>query len=145
MQRFTGKCQYYRSFIPNSSQIAAPLSKAQTTRHDFVWAHACDLAWTRLKETLISDAAFVHADYIRDFLLDCDGSGEGWGAVLLQAYGEGENVVVYASRSLLQHGKKWTATELKAAALVRASERFRPYIDGLRVTFRADHGPLEYI
>ena len=35
-QRFIGKCQYYRKFIPNFSQIAASLFKAQTTRRDFV-------------------------------------------------------------------------------------------------------------
>ena len=72
VQRFIGKCQHYRKFIPNFSQVAAPLFKAQTARRDFVWADACDLAWTRLKEALISDAILVHLDYTRDCLLDCD-------------------------------------------------------------------------
>ena len=35
VRRFIGKCQYYRKFIPNFSQIAAPLFKAQTARRDF--------------------------------------------------------------------------------------------------------------
>ena len=96
VQRFIGKCQYYRKFIPNFSQIAAPLFKAQAARRDFVWTDACDRAWTRLKEALVSDAILVHPDYTRDFLLDCDGSGEGLGAVRLQAYGEGEKLVAYA-------------------------------------------------
>ena len=142
VQRFIGKCQYYRKSIPNISQVAAPLFKAQSARRDFVWADACDLASTRPKKALVFDAILVRPDYMRDFLLNCDGSGEGLGAVLLQAYDEGEKVGAYASRSLLEHGKKWTATELEAAALTWALETFRPYIDGIHVTIRTDQAPL---
>ena len=106
VQRFIGNCQYYRRFIPNFSQIAAPLFKAQTACRDFVWTDACDLACTRLKEALVSDALLVHPDYTQDFLMDCDGSGEGLGAVPLQACDEGEKVVAYESGSLLEHEKK---------------------------------------
>ena len=86
MQRFIGKCQCYRKFIPSFSRVAAALFKARSARSDFVWTDACDLAWTSLREALISDAILVHPDYSRDFLLDCDGSGEGLRAVLLQAH-----------------------------------------------------------
>ena len=95
-----------------------------------MWTDACDLAWTRFKEALVSDATLVHPDYTQDFLLDCDGSGEGLVAVLLQAYDEGEKAVAYASRSLLEHENKCTTTELEAAALILALETFRSYIDG---------------
>ena len=145
VQRFIGKCQYYRKLIPNFSQIAALLFRAQTTRRGFAWTDACDLAWRRLTEALIFDAILVRPDYTRDFLLDCDGSGEGMGAVPLQAHDEGEKVVAYALRLLLQHAKKWTTTELEATALIWALETFRPYIDGVRLTIRTDHAPLEYI
>ena len=141
-QRFIGKCQYYRRFISNFSQIAVTLFKAQTARRNFVWTDVCNLAWARLKEALVSDAILVHPDYTRDFLLDCSGSGEGLGAVLLQVYDEGETVAAYASRSLV-HEKKWTATALEAAALIWALKPFRPYIDGVHVTIRADHASLE--
>ena len=126
VQRFIGKCQYYRKFVPNFAQVAAPQFKAQTARRDVVWTDACNLAWTRLKEALVSDAILVHPDYARDFFLNCDGFREGLGAVFLQAYDEGEKMVAYASRSLLEHEKKWTATELEAAALIWALENVRP-------------------
>ena len=124
VQRFIGKCQYYRKFIPNFSQVAAPLFKAQATRRDFAWNDTCGLAWTHLREALISDAILVHPDYTRDVFLDCDGPGEGLDAVLLQAHDEGEKVVANASRSLLEHEKRWTETELEAAALIWALETF---------------------
>ena len=145
VQRFIRKCQYYYKFIPNSSQIAAPLFRAQTTRRDFAWTDACDLPWKRLREALISDAIPVHPDYTRDFLLDCDGSEEGLGVVLLQAHDEGENMVAYESRSLLEHEKKWVATELEAPAFIWPLETFGPYIDGVHVTIRTAHAPLDYV
>ena len=54
-------------------------------------------------------------------------------------------LVAYASRSLLEHDKKCTATDLESTALIWALETFRPYIDGVHVTIRTDHAPLEYI
>ena len=145
VQRFIGKCQYYRTFIPNFSQVAAPLFKAQTASCDFVWTDACDLACTRLTAALVSGAILAHPDYTRDSLLDCDGSGEVLGAALLQAYDEGKMVVAYALRSLLEHETKWTATELEDAALIWALETLRPHIDGVHVTIRTGHPQLEYI
>ena len=44
VQLFVGKCQYYRKFSSNLSQVAALLFKAQTTRRDFVWTDQCNWA-----------------------------------------------------------------------------------------------------
>ncbi|KAL8450005.1 hypothetical protein Emag_003473 [Eimeria magna] len=53
--------------------------------------------------------------------------------------------MAYASRSLLDHERKRTATELEAIALIWALETFRHYIDTIEVCIRTDHAPLEYI
>ena len=145
MQRINGEYQYYRKFVPNLLQVAAPLFMAQTARRDFVRTESCDLAWKRLKEALVSGAILAHIDYTRDFLLDWARYGEGLDSILLQAHGGGEKVVAYASPSLLEHEEKWTATELEAAALIWALETLWPYTDEVHVTIRTDHAPLEYI
>ncbi|KAL8440806.1 hypothetical protein Emag_007715 [Eimeria magna] len=144
VQRFLGKCQYYRKFIPNSSITAAPLFQAAARQEDFTWRPAADTAWRTLCKVLSSEPVLAHPDYTRPFYLDCDGSGEGLGAVLLQPYDESERVVAYASRPLLDHERKWTA-ELEAAALIWALETFRHYIDTMEVCIRTDHAPLKYI
>ena len=99
----------------------------------------------KLKAALMSEPLLTHPDYAKDFFLDCDGSGDGLGAVLLQNADDGEHVIAYASRTLLEHEKKWTATQLEAAAIIWALETFRVYIDGVHVTIRTDHAPLEYL
>ncbi|KAL8442993.1 hypothetical protein Emag_006158 [Eimeria magna] len=86
VQPFLGKCQYYRKFITNFSIIAAPLFHAATRQKDFSWTPAADTAWRTLCKALISEPVLAHADYTRPFNLDCDGSEDGMGAVLLQPY-----------------------------------------------------------
>ncbi|KAL8455872.1 hypothetical protein Emag_000298 [Eimeria magna] len=137
VQRFLSKCQYYRKFIPNFSITAAPLFHAATRQKNFTWTPDADTAWRTLCKALSSEPVLTHPDCTRPFYLDCDGSGDDLGAVLLQPYDEGERVVPYASRSLLDHERKWTATELEAAALIWALETFRHYIDTVEVCIRA--------
>ncbi|KAL8449957.1 hypothetical protein Emag_003477 [Eimeria magna] len=128
VQALPRKCQHYRKFIPNFSITAEPLFQAATRQKDFTWTPAADTAWRAPCKALTSEPVLAHPDYKRPFYLDCGGSGDGLGAVLLQPYDEGERVVAYASRSLLDHERKWTATELEAAALW-VLETFRHYID----------------
>ncbi|KAL8440866.1 hypothetical protein Emag_007664 [Eimeria magna] len=129
VQRFLGKCQYYRKFIPNFSATAAPLFRAATPKTGFEWSDDCQTAWDALRRELMSEPLLAHPDCAREFFVDCDGSGEGRGAVLAQLYDNGERVVAYASRNLLEHERKWTATELEAAAVIEALDTLRPYID----------------
>ncbi|KAL8427536.1 hypothetical protein ACSSS7_007673 [Eimeria intestinalis] len=95
--------------------------------------------------TLFVPNPLAHPDYEWPFYLDCDGSGDGHGGVLLQPYEKGERVIAYASGSLHGTKKKWTATELEAAALIWALETFRHYIDTAEVCIRTDHAPSEHI
>ncbi|KAL8443861.1 hypothetical protein Emag_005763 [Eimeria magna] len=142
VQRFLGKCRYYRNFIPTFSITAAPLFQAAARQMDFTWAPAADTAWRALCKALSSEPVLAHPDYTRPFYLDCDGAGDGLGAVLLQPYDEGERVVAYPSRSLLDHERKWTATELEAAALIWALELLRHYIDTIEACIRTDHADV---
>ncbi|KAL8439867.1 hypothetical protein Emag_007899 [Eimeria magna] len=145
VQRSLGKCQYYRKFIRNFSITAEPLFQAAARQKGFTWTPVADTVWRALCEALSSGPVLAHPDYRRPFYPDCDGSGDGLGAVLLQPYDEGDRIVAYASRSLSDHERKWTATELEAAALIWALEMFRHYIDTIEVCIRTDLAPLEYM
>lgn len=146
LQRFLGKCQYYRRFIPAFSTVALPLFAAQSgKRKELVWTEECQKAFDQLRGALTKGPILCHPDYTRSFVIDCDGSAEGLGAILAQEYEDGEHVVSYASRSLMAHEKKWSATELEAAAVVWALDTFRPYIYGVPVLVRTDHSALSFL
>jgi len=145
VQRFIGKCQYYHRFVPNFSKMCAPLYKATRAHVAFDWTKECQRAFEELRDALTSCQVLAHPDYSRPFIVDCDGSQDGLGATLIQDQGKGERPIAYISRTLGEYEKKWTATEIEAAAVMWALERFRPYIYGIRVLVRTDHSPLEYL
>ncbi|KAL8441464.1 hypothetical protein Emag_007145 [Eimeria magna] len=97
VQRFLGKCQYYRK-SSKLSITAAPSFQAATRQKDLTWTPAADTAWRALCNALSSEPVLAHPDYTRPFYLACDGSGDGLGAVFLQPYDEGERVVTLRRR-----------------------------------------------
>lgn len=107
LQRFRGKYQYYRRFIPSFSSVALPLFAAQSgKRKDLIWTEECQKAFDKLKEAPTKEPLLVHPDYKKIFMIDCDGSLDGMGTILAQEYAEGEKVVRFASRNLLAYEKK---------------------------------------
>ncbi|KAL8441243.1 hypothetical protein Emag_007333 [Eimeria magna] len=154
-----GKCFFgaatvrYLGHIVSRDSVKACASKVQavlempaaTHQKDLTWTPAADTTWRALCEALSSGPVPAPPDYTRPFYLDCDSSGDGLGAVLSQPYDKRKRVVAYASRSLLDHDLRSTATELEATSIIWALETFRHYIDTMEVCIRTDHAPLEYI
>ncbi|KAL8455871.1 hypothetical protein Emag_000301 [Eimeria magna] len=118
VQRFLGKCQYYRSYAPEGFQLDA------CRRHRL--AHAVQGSQQRT----CPRPPGLHAPLLPGLRRLRRRPGR-------EAYPR--------TRSLLDHERKWTATELEAAALIWAPETFRHYIDTIEVCIRTDHAPLEYI
>ena len=70
----------------------------------------------------------------------------GFGAVLTQSDSSGnEHVISYASRSLFDREKKYSATEQEALAVVFATDRFRAYLLGRKFTVVTDHHALLWL
>ena len=69
----------------------------------------------------------------------------GLGAVLTQVQDGNHVPICYASCSFTTCEQRYSQTERKALALVRAWERFHPYIYGTKFELLTDHKPLEAI
>jgi hypothetical protein len=83
---FLGLVGYYRKFIQDFGIIAAPLTKL-LKKEGFKWCPDADSAFQTLKKALSSAPVLQLPDFEQSFIVDCDASGSGFGAVLHQNQG----------------------------------------------------------
>ena len=101
------------SFIWRFAKITTPLHRltAKTTEK-FKWSPYCDLAFRVLKEKLVSAPVLAFPCFDQEFIVDCDASDYGLGAVISQRQEGNEKVIAYASR-VLEDCKRWYRTTKK--------------------------------
>jgi hypothetical protein len=80
-------------------------------------------------------------DFDRDFIMECDVSGHGLGAVLHQ----GSGPVAFFSRQMAQRHSKLVAYKRELIALVQAVKHWRPYLWGGPFVIRTDHYSLKFL
>ncbi|GKA93085.1 putative reverse transcriptase domain-containing protein [Tanacetum coccineum] len=76
-----------------------------------------------------------------DFVVYCDASHKGLGAVLMQR----EKVIAYVSRQLKIHEKNYTTHDLELGSVVFALKIWRHYLYGTKCTVFTDHKSLQHI
>lgn len=145
IRRFLGMASWYRRFVENFSTIAAPLTRLTRKNVRWTWGAKEDTAFQTLKQALISVPVLACPDFTKKFILQTDASNEGLGAVLTQNFEEGERVIAYASRTLNQAERNYSATELECLAVVWGIHRMRDYLEGYTFTVLTDHQSLRWL
>nr|KYP34891.1 Transposon Ty3-I Gag-Pol polyprotein [Cajanus cajan] len=90
IRSFHGLASFYRRFVPNFSTLASPLNDLVKKNVEFIWREKQENAFITLKHKLTHTPLLALPDFSKTFELECDASGVGIGAVLLQ----GKNNVV---------------------------------------------------
>ncbi|PFX17748.1 Retrovirus-related Pol polyprotein from transposon 17.6 [Stylophora pistillata] len=85
VRTFLGSASYYRRFIQNFAEIALPLHRLTAkTAEKFKWNADCDVAFRVLKQKLVAAPALAFPSFNQEFVVDCDASDYGLGAVISQ-------------------------------------------------------------
>ena len=145
VRAFLGLASYYRRFIKNFADIAAPLHDLTKGGQEFSWTSAADQAFNDLKNRLCSAPILSLPDFSLPFTIHTDASDFGLGAVLSQRRGENEKVIAYASRTLTPAERNYSTTEKECLAIVWTVNYWRPYLLGKAFDIVTDHQSLTWL
>jgi len=147
LRAFIGLTGYYRKFIKDYAQLAAPLTDALKggPSSSVKWGPQQDAAFQVLKERLCMKPILHLPDPERPFILRTDASDTAVGAVLLQEYDDGVFPVAYASRKLSRAERNYAVVERECLAIVWAVSKFYRYLYGRQFVLQTDHRPLIYL
>lgn len=141
LQTFLGFIQYLSKFLPNMSDVSAPLRQLLEKNICWHWDNNKEQSFTKLKQMVTQAPVLRYFDVKKPLTLTVDASSKGLGAALVQ----GEQPIVYASRALTKSQQNYAQIEKEALAISFGCEKFHQYIFGRSVTVESDHKPLQSI
>ncbi|GJX05762.1 putative reverse transcriptase domain-containing protein [Tanacetum coccineum] len=107
----------------------------------FDWGKMEEAAFQLIKQKLCSAPILAFPKGSENFIVYCDASHKGLGAVLMQ----NKKVIAYASQQLKIYEKNYTTHDLELGAMVFALKMLRHYLYGTRCTVFTNHKSLQHI
>ena len=145
LRAFLGLVNYYGKFLAHLSSTLAPLYKLLEKKSRWFWDREQENAFQMAKKQLTSPCLLTHYDPKKAFILSCDASPYGVGAVLSHRTDDGEKPIAFASWSLTAAEKKYAQLDKEGLAIVFGVRKFHDYLFGRKFEIRSDHKPLQYL
>jgi hypothetical protein len=140
LRGFLGLVGYYQKFIRDFGLIATPLTRL-LRKDAFAWDDEADAVFQALKGALSIGPVLQMPNFDKQFVVDCDALGTGFGTVLHQDAGP----LAFFSRPFAARHIKLAAYERELIGLVQVVVHWHPYLWGRHVLVRTDHYSLKYL
>ncbi|GKF19274.1 putative reverse transcriptase domain-containing protein [Tanacetum coccineum] len=115
--------QFLRHVI-ESRGIHVDPAKIEAKKKKYIWGEDQESAFQLLKQNLCEAPILALPEGNDDFVVYCDASHQGLGAMLMQR----EKVIAYASRQLKPHEENYTIHDLELGAVMFALKIWRHYL-----------------
>ncbi|XP_024014001.1 uncharacterized protein LOC112088080 [Eutrema salsugineum] len=141
VRSFHGLAGFYRKFVRDFSTIAAPLTEVIKKDVGFQWGEVQEAAFKALKHKFTNAPLLSLPDFLKTFEIECDASGIGIGAVLMQE----KNPIAFFSEKLGGATLNYPTYEKKLYALVRALQTWQHYLWHKEFVIDTDHESLKHL
>jgi len=145
VRSYLGLASYYRKFVKDFAEIAAPLHELTKKNAKFVWTDETHEAFEALKVALTTPPILAMPQDTGEFIVDTDASEKTLGCVLSQVQDGVERVIAYASRSLDPRERNYCCSRRELLAVVHFLKYFRKYLLGKKFRVRTDHSALTWL
>ena len=140
LRGFLGLTGYYRKFIKNYAQIASPLTDL-SKKDAFKLSEKEELAFEKLKEACSQPPCLALPGFCKTFIVECDASGYGVRAVLMQ---DGRPLTFY-SQALKGKTLFLSTYDKELMALILAVKKWRPYLFGNTFVIKTAQQSLKHL
>uniref|UniRef100_A0A2N9J2M7 Reverse transcriptase RNase H-like domain-containing protein n=1 Tax=Fagus sylvatica TaxID=28930 RepID=A0A2N9J2M7_FAGSY len=141
VRSFHGLASFYRRFVKDFSTMAAPLTEVIKKNVGFHWGADQENAFATIKERLCSAPVLALPNFNKTFEIECDASGIGIGAVLMQD----RRPIAFFSEKLSGASLKYPTYDKELYALVRALETWQHYLWPREFVIHTDHESLKHL
>ena len=141
VRSFHGLAGFYRRFVKDFSTSAAPLTEVIKKDVGFKWEVAQEQAFNEIKARLCFAPLLILPDFSKTFEVECDASGVGIGAVLMQE----RRPIAYFNEKLNGAPLRYSTYDKELYALVRALETWQHYLWAKEFVIHTDHESLKHL
>jgi len=139
--RYMGMFTFYQRCIPGFAEMTLPLRDAIHSS-EFSWGEPQEKSFQQLKSALAQSTQLTFPKPGCHLTVTADASSRAIGACLNQVEDGCSKPLCFFSRKLSDAERKFSTFDRELLAVFSAMKKWKPIVDGCRVTVFSDHKPL---